>query len=114
MLDKLFVYGTLKNKIGAIRATTKGTLYSMGAFPALVLRGDNIVYGEVIPTTPQELAQLDLYEGVAFGLYSRETIVVDTEEGPIGAYVYVAGPHLIDSCTDDNLIESGEWHGNFF
>ena len=91
MPDYLFVYGTLRTSrvpvglrgiIGSLvrlgRATTAGTLYDLGPYPAAVFEGDRQIVGEVLelPDDPRVLAALDDYEGfrsddVQVSLYLR-------------------------------------------
>ncbi|QFG05621.1 gamma-glutamyl cyclotransferase [Bacillus phage 031MP004] len=74
-----FVYGTLRHgfnnyawalsgKVRQIRkASTIGTMYSLGGFPALVNKGENDIVGELMLVEPEHydkvLESLDMLEG---------------------------------------------------
>lgn len=132
MIRKFFVYGTLcsgeqRNHIfgegkripGDFKVT--GQLYSLGAFPALVLSDEGElslvlsdegeVVGEVYEVPEDErdhfIRLLDVIEGVDFGLYERTVTTARNGEEEHECYVYVAGPELQDELT--HLISSGSW-----
>lgn len=96
----LFVYGTLKSGgaaeqllHGCQRVATgrvRGTLYDLGEFPALLLRGQDPVPGEVWRCPAERLQELDRYERVESGLFRRAAVQV----GDYACWVYVAGPRL--------------------
>ncbi len=97
---KLFVYGTLLGGApqGALlagrhraKASVRGTLYALPAgYPALVLRGEGEVHGELIEGLDARLmALLDQYEGVAEGLYQRVQLDVDVGLHRERAWAYV-------------------------
>jgi len=80
MSVNLFVYGTLMRKAGHPmhdvvarhgnymgEASIKGTLYSLGAYPGLVLGGESLVHGELYALSDPKAALplLDTYEGCA-------------------------------------------------
>lgn len=69
---KLFVYGTLRPNKPA-DDSVRGDMYDLGAFPAVVSVGDsdNLVQGNVVIVNDEQLKALDVYEGVAVGLYRR-------------------------------------------
>lgn len=81
----VFVYGTLKyggsnhaqmigaRPLGAARTRPGHTLYSLGDYPGLVLDPADThgVTGELWAVSPDLLARLDAFEGVAEGLYAR-------------------------------------------
>lgn len=90
---KIFVYGTLKqgfrahhmlgNETKFLGATKiPGVLVSCGHFPGLL--PDNLceVHGEVYEIPEIKLRELDFYEGVARGLFTRETV-----PGPFGEMI---------------------------
>ncbi|AMR32895.1 hypothetical protein A0256_16445 [Mucilaginibacter sp. PAMC 26640] len=115
----LFVYGTLLqagNLFGAYltrncklvaKGKIHGRLYDIGEYPGLVidLKSD-YVYGAIyVIDNVAILKKLDDYEGVGENeeqpdLYLRQLHPIETERGPIAAWVYVynrpvAGLHLI-------------------
>lgn len=107
----VFCYGTLKQGFGNHHlletstrlgeATTTGTMYSMGWFPAITLKGDTTIKGEVYDVDADTLARLDRLEGYP-GWYDREVI-----ETPYGeAFIYT-----MDSAANGlrTVVHTGEW-----
>ena len=98
----LFVYGTLINgesnhkTLGNSKligdAFTKGTLFDIGDYPALIPDGDNDVKGEVYEVNCETLTQCDLLEGYDVdnpnSLYIREIIAVKINNKVIRSYIY--------------------------
>lgn len=119
VLDRLFVYGTLRdgqtarslvaNQItGASPATTEGSLYAfpMG-YPGFVETGEGIVRGEVLwlIELAATFALLDAYEGTDFVRMVRK-VTLDTGE-VIWAWIYVlSDPAAVKLGT---RIEDGDW-----
>jgi gamma-glutamylcyclotransferase (GGCT)/AIG2-like uncharacterized protein YtfP len=111
----LFVYGTLRSGGGAAgllrgcrlvgTGSVAGTLYDLGAYPALVLDGGGPVEGEVWRCPAASLDRLDEYEGVPGGLYLRVRVVAGGTE----CWTYVAGPLLGPRLTPERRIPSGRW-----
>jgi len=125
----VFVYGTLKPGFsnfrnlrincrveGIKKATVKGTLHSLGAFPGMV-RGDSIVHGYILYFDDKELMEdLDYLEGYAssnnilMNLYTREFIEAFDYSGKSLGKVQT---YIINTVTgrfkDLELIESGNW-----
>jgi gamma-glutamylcyclotransferase (GGCT)/AIG2-like uncharacterized protein YtfP len=111
----VFVYGTLKaggenhrlldacTPIGVSRL--RGGLYNVGAYPTVVLEEDGFVTGEVYRCPRETIRELDTFEGVGEGLFSRVT--VDIGEQP--CWVYVAGPLLLNRLRWLPRIASGTW-----
>ncbi len=56
----------------------------------VIPEADAIVHGVVWSTTDEHIASLDGFEGLAKGNYVRETIEVETDDGPVDALVYLA------------------------
>ncbi len=104
---RIFVYGTLKRGqcnnyllqtsklIG--ETTVKGTMYNWGAIPAITLKGNDEVRGEVYEITSETLNRLDVLEGYPL-LYDRTQVKVDgvdtwvyhVEDLPLGYNTKVA------------------------
>ena len=119
VLDRLFVYGTLRqgqtarsliaNQIQrCVKAHTKGSLYAfpMG-YPGFTEAGDGKVFGEVIWLT--ELAAtfglLDAYEGQDFARMIRQVTLETGEQ--IWAWIYaLADPGAVKL---GRLIQDGDW-----
>lgn len=84
-MNLIFVYGTLQRGeanharlgdatfLGPAETAPGFALYSLGDFPGLVAEagGAGTVTGEVWSVRPATLAALDVFEGVAAGLYAR-------------------------------------------
>ena len=123
--DLLFVYGTLRrggsNDIARIqpraawhaRATVRGVLYDLGAYPALLL-ADNAgwVEGELYAVPADAWAELDALEEPVSpqfpnGEYFKITARVQLPDGiSRDAWIYVANPAVLDL---SRPIESGDW-----
>lgn len=107
---RVFVYGTLREGFSSATHLLPG--YMMLAyegkdfkFPYIVPHRDWDVTGNVLEVSDSELEQLDKYENIRSGLYTREKVSIkDIESGGfIAAWAYIAGPVLF------NVIESGDW-----
>ena len=113
----LFVYGTLmtggeraellrglERRIGSVR----GTLFDLPAgYPALVLDGTGRVHGEVVEAPDARLlALLDLYEGVADGLYDRVSV-----DAKVGLRTERAWTYVLDAARARNgrIVRGGRW-----
>lgn len=107
MTTKLFVYGTL---MAGEKVTHQLPGYMMFAvqgdkfnFPVIQpvpdeWDADVVVYGCILEVDDQQLQQLDYYEGVARGMYSREKVTVyNLETSSVeSVQVYVGGPVLVN------------------
>ena len=101
MSTHLFVYGTLmrgEEREGIVAhldmqpAIARGQLWRAPAgYPALFVDPHGLpIRGELLAIEqPSIFMVLDLYEGVAEGLYTREIIEVHTETGPTTAWSYI-------------------------
>ena len=69
-MESLFTYGTIKNISAADDYYIEGTLYDVGVYPAVVLNGASIIYGQLLAVDSGTLEELDRYEGVP-SLYKR-------------------------------------------
>jgi len=111
---KVFVYGTLKrghsNSILLANATFLGecatspeyTMYSYGAFPAVVNHGNTPVKGEVYEVNQEVMEDLDRLEGHP-RWYVREII-----KTPFGdAWIYLMPEHRLENGAE--VVELGEW-----
>jgi gamma-glutamylcyclotransferase (GGCT)/AIG2-like uncharacterized protein YtfP len=65
-----------------------GTLYDLGAYPGLVLRGSTRIPGVVCEVDDEVAARLDEYEGVDDGLYARRMASVDLGDTIVEAWTY--------------------------
>lgn len=79
----------------------QGTLYSLGTFPYLVLKGDNSVKGELFSVTPDQLKEIDEYERYP-NLYQRAKL-----ESSYGDFFVYHMEHPFDPF--DHVIETGDW-----
>lgn len=135
MIDKIFFYGTLKDKVVIMAvgnvvpeneedATISGRLYRIPyGYPMLLdndLKDAYTVYGKLF--TIEKLAEnpaiFDECEGcnnnAPDSLYFRKKKQVNTKNGEKTAWVYVGNPHheiARKHCVPENLIRSGEWKG---
>jgi gamma-glutamylcyclotransferase (GGCT)/AIG2-like uncharacterized protein YtfP len=101
----VFVYGTLKRgearerfwprpPLAVETATVRGTLYDLGAFPALTV-GDGLVEGELWHLAARDLAEtlaaldrIEGHSGTINDLYRREIIRCTASVGAIAAWTY--------------------------
>lgn len=75
MIHSVFVYGTLKDESRRDDCYVYGTLYDLGPFPGIKLRGESQVPGQLIEVSDEYLGLLDKYEGVPT-LYVRKQVPV--------------------------------------
>jgi len=128
-MDKVFVYGTLKTG-GAIRGldgqkgaklvgdavTTDArySLFDLGSFPAVGLKGDNKIKGEVWEVDEEVFASLDRIEGYP-DFYDRKQ--VSTNKGKVWMYYLPRIEQEYNIYRDITKIESKpgaeiEWNEN--
>ena len=108
----MFVYGTLRQSNAATHRLEGYTLHLIrGAgfdFPAIQRTGNpnDVVLGNVLTVSNQQLAAFDQYEGIDDGLYTRETVRVQEIEnqGVVQAFAYVGGESIFPP-----RIQSGDW-----
>lgn len=113
----IFVYGTLKRNHGAYHlheemteyvgeATADGSMWSCGAFPAVIFSDEGKVKGEVFKVLDRDVVPiLDRYEGVPY-LYTRVIIKVTLENGEeveALSYEYARDTSNLEK------VESGVW-----
>lgn len=109
-VDLIFVYGTLRTEYGTIGALVgpdriAGALFDLGGAPGYhpVKDEDMFVVGEVIRIPPDLILRLDVYEGVAQGLYTRHLVTTEKDRK---CWVYQINPEFISI---NRLIRSGDW-----
>lgn len=113
----LFVYGSLKRGypnhpilqscVKEIKnATIKGTLYDIKlGFPAVQLKGNYTIKGELAIIPKEYLEYFDYFEGVP-RLYQRQMVKVTTEDNKTtDAFVYTMRVLPLGS----SIIGSGNW-----
>ena len=129
-LNKIFVYGTLKEggffarhfdsyRISSERATIKGTMISLGEFPGIVLQGDGEVVGELheYSSFDNVLEEIDRIEGCSGenedpdNLYHRKAIKVLTDSGEKEAWIYVINTDQMEILHYE-VVKNGEWKIN--
>lgn len=114
-MHKVFVYGTLRDiasggkQPDATHLLSGYQMYDYGAFPYIVKDGGAAVVGNVIEVDDAQLEDLDRYENIANGLYTRETVEVWarsllSEPPPEKCFVYVATSNL-----HPQKVASGDW-----
>ena len=111
---RLAVYGTLRNGSEDTGRIENTSLVYPGhqRFPAVIqdYQGKGTVV-EVHDITSEEMAQYDLYEGLAIGLYDRVKVKVNMDKGEeVEAWVYVAGPRLLKLVDVFEEIPNGDWN----
>lgn len=127
-VDHLFVYGTLRPDLDAFasgrlcnlpwqRAITPGMLFDLGSYPAMVptfaqapaARVRGCLIGMIGLESEQNalLESLDVYEGVAHGLYTREVIrTYPRSGGLVYAWAYLFARQIP---TGSVLLASGDY-----
>ncbi|KII77378.1 gamma-glutamylcyclotransferase family protein [Vibrio renipiscarius] len=112
MQHLIFVYGTLRENqsnhhflagaefLGMYKTQPEYTLYDLGAYPAVV-KGSDVVFGELYLVDDATLVQLDRLEDVPIE-YRREQL-----ETPFGrAWIYL----YQDAARLDVILSSGDWN----
>ncbi len=108
-LTPVFVYGTLKRGqraaallagqrcLGPAQTAGGFALYQLDGYPGLIAEpgSDTIVIGELWLVDDACVQALDAYEGVADGLYRRQSITIATEGVPSQADTYVYAQSLV-------------------
>ena len=117
----VFVYGTLRSgqerDINRLQPTplvignaqVKGTLYNLGSYPGLRLKGEQLVQGEVYQITPELERQLDEIEEVwpqPNGEYAKREITLACQGVELTCLVYEVSDARSQGC---GVIESGDW-----
>ena len=107
MTNYLFAYGTLRPSTIATHKLPGYAMYNYRKYPYIIRSPEHSVLGNLCAVTEAELAELDVYEGVDRGLYTREVVGclnLETDEATI-CYAYIATPTL-----HPERIESGDWY----
>lgn len=117
MTTKLFVYGTLMGKQKPTHYLRNYMMFAVAGktfnFPVIQEMPDDWdardvkVLGCILEVDDEALVQLDVYEGVARGLYKRVKLnVASIDSGVIETVqVYVGGPALVNEPIPD-----GNWN----
>ena len=120
MSTHLFVYGTLmrgEEREGIVAhldtqpAIVRGQLWRAPAgYPALFMDPSGLpIRGELLAIEqPSIFMVLDLYEGIAEGLYNREIIDVQTEKGPTQAWAYTMSRQQLRRA-GCRLLKTNDW-----
>lgn len=128
----IFVYGSLKKgfynhsliepfeKIAD--GTINGKMYSLGAFPAIVLTNDpnELIHGEVYDVnTVSGLRRLDCLEGYdpnsEDNFYDRVPVDCETTTGEIiKVHVYCFKGRSAERLSEKEQIKNGIWRENFY
>lgn len=117
----VFVYGTLRkggsNDITRLRpaprlvgmARLAGTLYHLGAYPGLVLRGAVDAVGEVYaiePALEQRLDEIEEISGSADDEYFKREVTLSVDGRAVVCLVYEIHPERVRSAA---RIDGGDW-----
>lgn len=115
----LFVYGTLlseasrpaaemlNRELEPRKACVAGSIYDLGWYPGYSTEGseDDLVHGEIIQISGEELDLFDMYEGYPH-LYTRQVVQARTDDGPLeDVIIYVYN----GSFEDEHKIPKGDW-----
>lgn len=131
MINRVFVYGTLKEgrpldrkmfkelRKKVTEATTEGTIYNLGRFPGVRLDEEGIVHGEVHEFDKKDIKVviqiMDGIEGYSperdekSNFYNRRVITATTKDGKkLKAYIYEFGRKIKDHKLEDGVWEPGK------
>lgn len=122
MLTRIFCYGTLKREgaannlmrnakfVAEASTHSRYQLYDMGGFPGMIEgeEGGNGVKGEVFDCDESTMKQLDVYEGVAWGLFVRKKVELNNGE-LVEAYFFNRSDRSNKSARKERLIVEGVW-----
>lgn len=118
-MNKLFVYGTLKQGAGITHRLPGYMMFKVRgrdfSFPVIQpypwnegIQPD--VLGTVVDVSDEELEKLDVYEGVSRGLYKRVQASVFASSSNIAVgetvWVYVGGPALVHEPIPEGVWET--------
>jgi|TARA_R110000824_G_scaffold88230_1_gene217000 gamma-glutamylcyclotransferase (GGCT)/AIG2-like uncharacterized protein YtfP len=112
-MDKLAVYGTLRNgKRDTYRVKDVSLVFpGHKNYPALIKNkeGSGAVV-ELIDVNDYDLTSYDNYEGIKTGLYVREKIdVYDNDDLKTKAWIYIAGPVLMQNKLVFEEVPEQDW-----
>jgi len=79
--SKYLISGKLVNYVWLIN--TKG-------YASVKPAQNDFVLGEIFTLSEQDIDYLDVYESVSEGLYGKQTLSIQTEDGPLDCLVYIA------------------------
>lgn len=113
----LFVYGTLKSNhkanyllnssqfVGLAKTYPEYSLYSLGSYPALIEDPEGMsITGEIYEISDNVKEDLDVYEGVKYGLYEFAEVKIENPDlGPDKIYTYLFLGNL------ENAIKIPSW-----
>ena len=114
IMNKLFVYGTLKKKhsrnsvlsastfLGEMKTVPKYTMIDLGAFPGIFETGNTNIYGELYLVEDSLLELCDLIEGHP-DFYERKKIILSNKTK---AWSYFLEK---DKYIDHTVIKEGIW-----
>ena len=127
-VKNVFVYGTLKEgrpldrkafadtRLSVTPATIVGSIFNLGPYPAIKLKGKGVVQGEIHEFDKKDVKEIvkimDRIEGYnpkgdeKHNLYNRRVVTAKTKDGEkLEAYVYEYSNELKESMK----IEDGLW-----
>mgnify|MGYP003651660804 FL=1 len=112
MIKKLAVYGTLRN---GKRKTCKVDGYSLVYpghynYPAAIINNSSEgMVVEVIDVEQEDIDNYDVYEGIDTGLYDRRVVTAYDGEKKVDAWMYTAGPLLLQHKSVFELVPKQDW-----
>mgnify|MGYP003110903735 CR=1 FL=1 len=112
MINKLAVYGTLRN---GKRKTYKINGFSLVypghyRYPAAIINNNSTgMVIELLDVEQEDINGYDIYESVDSGLYDRRKVTVYENDKEINAWMYTAGPLLLQHKTVFELVPEQDW-----
>lgn len=89
------------------------SIYERG-YATVARKSGSTVLGGLWEVSAKDLRQLDLYEGVARGLYRRRLLTVKTQDGPTQAVIYIANRTQDGQANPgyvERVIAGAQWFG---
>ena len=112
MINKLAVYGTLRN---GKRETCKVDGYSLVYpghynYPAAIINNSSKgMVVEVMEVGQEDIDNYDVYEGIDTGLYDRRVVTAYNGKKETKAWMYTAGPLLLQHKNVFELVPQQDW-----
>lgn len=112
-MDKLAVYGTLRNGYRKTYRVNNVSLVFPGHknYPAIIKNNEgNGAVVELIDVNNYDLESYDRYESISAGLYTREIVdVFDNDNLKTQAWIYIAGPLLMQNKLVFEEVPEQDW-----
>ena len=112
MINKLAVYGTLRNgKRKTYRVDGFSLVYpGHYHYPAAIINNNSSgMLVELMDVGKEDINGYDIYEGVESGLYDRRKITAYDKDRKVDAWMYTEGPLLLQHKNVFELVPKQDW-----